>query len=130
MSSDRTGGCACGQVRFAAKGAPRFAFLCQCRDCQHMTGSGHAAQFCHDRDAFSVTGETARWERQTPAGTTVTKVFCPACGCPIFGTTTRADGIVMVLAGALDDPAAVTPDRIFFADEKQPWDHASVPSPD
>ena len=124
----RTGGCACGQVRFRAEGAPHFAFLCQCRACQHMTGSGHAVQFCHPAEAFSITGPVSRWERTSDAGMVVTKVFCPTCGSPIYGTTTRSDAIVMVLAGALDDPGGITPDRIFFAEDKQSWDHATVPA--
>ena len=122
-----TGGCACRNVRFRLEGAPRFAFLCQCRDCQKMTGSDHAAQVCHDADRFSSEGETLTWERTTAAETTVTKHVCPICASPLWGTTTRAPTIVMIMAGALDDPNSVTPDRIFFADERITWDHASVP---
>ena len=120
--TDLAGGCACGQIRFMAKGAYKFAFFCQCRSCQKMTGSGHAAQFCHDRSTFSVTGAPAQWSRKTDAGETVTKSFCQTCGAPLFGTTTRAPGIVMVLAGALDSPAVVRPDRVFFAENRVAWD--------
>jgi hypothetical protein len=125
--SDLTGGCACGAARFTAKGGPKFAFICQCRSCQHLSGSGHAVQFCHDATAFEFSGPVAGWSRQTDSGSTVTKMYCPKCASPLWGTTTRAPDIVMGLVGALDDPAAITPDRIFFADEAQPWDHASVP---
>lgn len=128
--TDLTGGCACGQVRFTAIGAPKFAFLCQCRDCQQMTGSAHAAQFCHDASAFSVTGALAQWDRKGAEGHIVSKFTCATCACPIYGTTSRATAIVMVMAGALEDPAAITPDRIFFADSAIPWDHATVaPAP-
>ncbi len=126
--NDLTGGCACGAVRFTATGAPKFAFICQCRSCQHLSGSGNAVQFCHDAAGFSSTGPVAEWARQTDSGSTVTKMFCATCASPLWGTTTRAPDIMMGLAGALDDPAAITPDRIFFADEAQPWDHASVPA--
>ena len=128
MSDALTGGCACGAVRFTLTGAPQFAFFCQCRDCQRMTGSDHAAQVCHMADGFAATGATRTWARDTQHGTTVTKHSCPTCAAPLWGTTTRAPGIVMVMAGALDTPAAVTPDRIFFADERIDWDHASVPA--
>ena len=122
-----TGGCACGAIRFAARGKPRFAFFCQCRDCQKMTGSGHATQFCHDAEGFEVTGSPAGWSRSSASGSQVTKMFCPTCGTPIYGTTSRAPAIVMVMAGALDDPGAIAPDRIFFQDEAQSWDRVCVP---
>lgn len=121
-----TGRCACGKVRFSADGAPKFAFFCQCTDCQKLTGSGNAAQFCHAADQFSWTGTPSRYDRQNQSGHTVAKYFCSDCGCPLWGTTSRADTIVMVMAGALDDPAQITPDRIFFADEAQPWDTVSL----
>ena len=66
--NDLTGGCACGAVRFTATGAPKFAFICQCRSCQHLSGSGNAVQFCHDAAGFSSTGPVAEWARQTDSG--------------------------------------------------------------
>lgn len=125
--TDLTGGCACGAVRFTASGEPRFAFICQCTDCQKMTGSGNAAQFCHDADRFAVEGTAQSFARVTGSGNTVTKFFCGECGCPLWGTTSRSETIVMVMAGALDDPSSVSPDRIFFHDEAQPWDNITVP---
>ena len=125
--TDLTGGCACGKVRYTAKGDPRFACICQCRDCQLLTGATHAAPFCHDPEMLIVRGELARHLRQTEAGHTVTQFRCAECGSPIYGLTTRAPAIAMVMAGTLDDPAAVAPDRIFFAESRIPWDHASVP---
>ncbi len=123
-----TGGCACGAVRFTATGAPRFAFICQCRDCQQMTGSDHAAQFAHAAEAFALEGRPAHWDRQSAAGFTVRKFFCATCGAPVYGTTSRAPDIVMVLAEALDDPAAITPTAIVYGEERITWDHASVPA--
>ena len=124
---DLLGGCACGAVRFRATGAPRFAFICQCGDCQKMTGSGHAVQFCHDAARFEVSGSPAEWAREAASGHVVTKYFCGTCGNPLYGHTSRAPDIVMALAGALDDPGQVTPDRMFFHEDAQPWDTASVP---
>ncbi len=121
-----TGGCSCGQVRFAAHGAPRFAIICQCRDCQHMTGSTHAAQFGHDAGEFHIDGTLSHWDRNSAAGYAVRKYFCPDCGCPIYGTSSRMKDGVMVLIGGLDDPSAVTPTTIVFDEERIPWDHARI----
>ena len=37
------GGCLCGAVRYGAKAKPIFAIHCYCRQCQHITGAGHAS---------------------------------------------------------------------------------------
>lgn len=121
-----TGGCACGAVRYRIDAAPGLAFLCRCRECQRMTGTGHAAQFVADRHALRLWGATAEWSRTTDAGQTVTKSFCPACGSPLFTATTRAPDAVMVLAGSLDDPSRFTPERIFYAQEGPAWDHPHI----
>lgn len=128
--TDLTGGCACGQVRYLATGAPRFTILCQCRACQQMTGSDHAPQFGHPAQAFSIEGLLTSWERASDDGFAVRKFFCPTCGTPVYSTTTRMDDIVMVLSGTLDDPARVPPQMIVYADHRIPWDHAKVePAP-
>jgi len=124
---DLVGRCACGAVQFSATGAQCFAYICQCRDCQKMTGSGHAVQFCHDSARFTVAGSPSEWPRIAASGNTVTKSFCGTCGTPLFGRTGRAPDIVMALAGALDDPGQVAPDRMYFHEDAQPWDTVSVP---
>jgi hypothetical protein len=91
-----------------------------------MTGSGHAAQFVQSSANFSTAGELSRWVRPADEGHELTKYFCANCGSPIYGTTTRNDGIVVVLIGALDEPSAIHPEKIIFKDERQPWDTISV----
>jgi hypothetical protein len=38
MSEVRTGGCACGALRFEVTGAPIFDGHCHCRECQKTSG--------------------------------------------------------------------------------------------
>ncbi|MEO0359063.1 MAG: GFA family protein [Pseudomonadota bacterium] len=125
--TDLNGQCACGAAGFTAKGDPKFAFICQCRDCQLNTGSDHAAQFCHAADALDAHGDVTMWSKPGGSGKAVNKHFCPTCGTPLYVTLDVAPTIIMASAGVLDDPNQLSPDRIFFADSKISWDHASVP---
>ena len=43
MTKVYTGGCACGVVRYQAAALPLLSLHCQYRDCQRMTGTGHAS---------------------------------------------------------------------------------------
>lgn len=42
------------------------------------------------------------------------------------GAPQRMPDIVMVMAGALDDPSTITPTMLVYGDERIPWDHARV----
>lgn len=127
MSAPLTGGCACGGVRYTAAGPAKFAFYCQCRACQQMTGSDHAAGFGLDAENLTLTGALTHYERIAASGHAVRTYFCAKCHAPIYNDPTRATGLVMLHLGSLDDPSAITPDRIFYADERISWDEITLP---
>ncbi|WP_138470983.1 GFA family protein [Poseidonocella sp. HB161398] len=116
------GGCACGQVRYRSPGPAKFALRCACRSCQRDSGGGHGTHVALPRAGFEVEGETASWRRAGRSGLGVTKVFCPACGCPLYGLPERAPWAAMVAAGSLDDPGQIAPGRVVYREEAPPWD--------
>ncbi len=122
-----TGGCACGAVRYEGQADPGFSFLCQCRSCQHLTGSGHLAQFMYPRAQLKVIGSTASWTRNTASGNTVEKVYCATCASPLYGLASISQDNAMVCAGSLDDPNIFRPAKILFSDEATHWDHPLLP---
>ncbi len=116
------GGCACGQVRYRSPGPVKFALRCACRSCQRDSGGGHGTHAALPLDGFEVTGETAAWTRSGRSGLSVTKVFCPACGCPLYGLAERAPTTVMAAAGSLDDPSQIAPGLVVYREEAPDWD--------
>ncbi len=119
---DITGGCACGQVRYRSRGPVKFALICACRSCQRDAGGGHGTHAALPLEGFEATGETASWTRAARSGLSVAKIFCPTCGCPLWGLPDRAPSTVMVTAGSLDDPGMIAPGRVLYREEAPQWD--------
>jgi hypothetical protein len=118
MAEDRVleGGCLCGAVRFAARGMPENVAICHCRACQKAMGSPFFARALYPARRVTVSGETARFASSPD----LWRVFCPACGTPLFGA--RQDGGHMGIAlAAFDDQAALAPTHHFFTESKAPW---------
>jgi hypothetical protein len=122
MSDVHEGGCLCGATRYRISEAPRFAITCYCRDCQHVSGGGHAPQIAVARTALSVSGPLKVHHGKAASGSALEFGFCSDCGAPITKTTTRAPELVFVYAGSLDDPAILPELRPVFEAARQPWD--------
>ncbi|WP_042674698.1 GFA family protein, partial [Xanthomonas citri] len=79
-SSEYSGGCQCGAVRFHVRGALADASICHCRMCQKAFGAYYAP-------LVSVRGTEFRWTRGEPkrfaSSTVVQRGFCADCGTPL-----------------------------------------------
>lgn len=91
-----------------------------------MTGADHSVAIGIGTENLTVNGTLSRYDRTAASGHTVSTYFCPECGAPIYNDPARAKGLAMVTVGSLDNPSQVTPDRIFYAEDRIPWDHARV----
>ena len=76
-SERHEGGCFCGTVRYALRGAPTYSAHCHCRSCQHALGAGFATWSGVKQENFEVTkGQIAIYE-SSPG---VRRGFCQNCG--------------------------------------------------
>jgi hypothetical protein len=80
MSDAYTGGCACGAIRYEIPGEPIFMNHCQCRDCQHKSGTGHGSYLTFAAAGVKLTGEATQWDMVADSGNVKTRGFCPRCG--------------------------------------------------
>lgn len=78
------GGCACGAIRYEVGAEPKFLFHCQYRQCQRITGSGHASQFMVPKDAVAIRERLTYHELSADSGNAVSSGFCTTCGNPIM----------------------------------------------
>jgi hypothetical protein len=116
------GGCLCGAVRFVASGDPTFALNCHCRVCQRITGSAYTPVAAYPTARVSVTGVIKYYERRGDSGRKVWEGFCPECGSRLTGRAETMPGLLLVQAGAYDDPTLFRPTMNIFTRDIPHWD--------
>jgi len=52
MSEMMKGGCTCGSIRYVIQGKPDYSLICQCTQCQKITGSGDALQMAVSNESL------------------------------------------------------------------------------
>ena len=121
---EQEGGCACGAIRYKLTAAPLIVHACHCRDCQRLSGSAFATNIWIERRFVVATGGERLRSMKVPAGSVKPQeIFrCPDCGTAIYSKYHAAPRDTLLLrAGTLDHPEAVTPDVHIFTRSKAPW---------
>lgn len=115
--------CACGAVTVAVKGTIYSMFMCSCEDCQKASGTGHSSVALADRSSVTVTGEVRSFTRPADSGATFSRCFCPVCGTPLFGTSSRRpDTIVLAVGFFAGRNDWFDPNQLIFARSRRDWD--------
>ncbi len=110
-----SGGCACGQLRFAASGAPKRVGLCHCMTCRKLGGSVFNAFVVYPSDKVTISGESRSWE---PAPGSQDR-FCPQCGSQVFYTDGGDE--IEIKMGAFDDVDRFTPTYEAWTIRRESW---------
>lgn len=116
-----TGRCHCGQVHYESRGAPRFALICYCRDCQRASGTAGVPVLGVPKAEFVVRGATRTTESLGSSGKRGIRHFCVVCGSLLFGTPEVAPDLVTVYAGSLDAAEAFSPTMAIFTRSRPAW---------
>jgi hypothetical protein len=112
MDNKIIGGFACGAIRYESNESPKFSLICQCRQCQHIPGSGHAAQFAVAEESTQIQGKVKYYDQASDSRNTVNSRFCSHCGSPVFKKSTGGPGLLFFHAGTLDDPSIYKPKMV------------------
>ncbi len=118
-----TGQCMCGTISYTCECEPMFSLLCQCTQCQKITGSGHSAQFAVDANKTEIEGLVKKYKLISDAGNSVESAFCPNCGNPIYKTTSMMPDTFVFHAATLDDQRFFKPKFVVNSGSGQLWDH-------
>ncbi|MBM6593789.1 GFA family protein [Microvirga pudoricolor] len=111
----RTGGCACGQLTFEARGEPKRVGLCHCMTCRKISGSAFNAYVIYPADRVAISGERRGWS-DTPA---TERFSCVVCGSPVFDRD-AADEVELLL-GAFDAPNLFAPTYECWTRRRETW---------
>tara|TARA_R110002124_G_scaffold63350_48_gene173671 strand:+ start:59493 stop:60035 length:543 start_codon:yes stop_codon:yes gene_type:complete len=122
-SIDIAATCACGAMEMAVSGPVVSMFMCSCLDCQRATGTGHATVALTPAAALLITGAPKSFARPSDSGAVFTRHFCPECGTPLYGQSSRAPDIRMIAIGFFAGQNAwYQPNQLIFARSQQEWD--------
>lgn len=117
-SQERTGGCMCGAVRFAATDVPDQFGICHCEMCRRWTGSALLG--------VSVPTDRIRWTNEAQIATLQSsewaeRAWCRRCGSALYYRVTAEGpfyGKTEVPIGLFDDPNGFTLDNEIYYDMK------------
>jgi hypothetical protein len=114
-----TGGCACGQVRYAIDLARLDDIaICHCSMCRRSTGGTHVTWATVPRAAFTWTaGEPSIYASSEHA----VRHFCSRCGAQLAFVSGREPRHMDVTVATLDEASAWAPDRHIWTSGKLPW---------
>lgn len=123
MSQAYSGGCACGAIRYEISDEPVFQNHCQCRDCQHKSGTGHGSYLTFaDMGKVKIQGEATHWDMVADSGGVKTRAFCPICGSPVSQTYPAKPDLFTIHAASLDDPGQFEPQAVTYSARALAWD--------
>jgi len=109
----RTGGCACGAIRYSVRGEPTHVGRCHCKDCRKESGSAFTVYGQWPRDALVLDGELATYDGRS---------FCLRRGSRLL--CLDDDGVEIRL-GSLDEaPFELEPEAEIWIKRREPWLHA------
>ena len=116
------GGCLCGAIRYKLSGPTLFVSQCACKDCQKATGTGHTTIVGIHRSQLELSAPPATYSNTGETGGKVTRHFCGTCAGRLFTSGDLPGEFIMVQAGSLDDPGAVSPENVIYMKDAVAWD--------
>jgi hypothetical protein len=119
--TDRTGGCACGEIRFRITAPLMGVGVCHCTACQKASGGPPNYVALAPTAGFEVTkGEARIYLSKGDSGEDVGRAFCAACGSPLWSLPPGGP-FMPVKLGALDDTSDLAPSLHLYTASAPAW---------
>ena len=110
------GRCACGQVRFEARGEPYRVGVCHCGICRRVHGAPFNFYVVFPRDAVTISGEVSVFHSSEHGR----RYACSSCQTPVYSHYDHPDEIDLY-PGAFDEPGLFQPTYELWTSRREPW---------
>lgn len=117
------GSCHCGQVTYEAEIDPEKVSLCNCTDCQMLTGSAFRVSVPASTGEFRLLiGKPKTYVKTAESGTKRIHAFCSNCGTPISSCANVEDPPSYSLrVGCLAQRAELPPRKRIWCKSALKW---------
>ena len=124
MTTQHSGGCLCGAIRYAVTSPITTLRVCHCTHCQKNTGTGASVNAVLASTDFRITqGTPKRFTTKADSGRTLMRHFCGDCGSPLYAFREISPERVVVKAGTLDDTSAMKVSAHIWTGSARPWSY-------
>ena len=116
------GSCHCGRLSYEAEIDPEQVSLCNCTDCQVLTGSAFRLSVPAARAQFQLNGQPSIYVKTADSGAKRRHAFCPVCGAPIYACADAPDPPSFSLrVGGLKERARLAPRKRIWCRSALEW---------
>lgn len=116
------GACHCGRISYEAEIDPSRVGICNCTDCQTLSGTAFRVVVPVPEASFKLTGEPKTYIKTAESGVRRQQAFCPECGSPIYATSV-GDGpkVYGLRVGTCRQRRELRPTRQIWHRSALPW---------
>ena len=117
------GSCHCGAIRYEAEIDPERVSLCNCTDCQVLTGSAYRVSVPAPAATFRLlSGTPTIYVKTADSGEKRRHTFCGTCGAPVYSSAhTDAPPAYSLRVGCLAQKAQLAPKRRIWCHSALAW---------
>ena len=117
------GSCHCGRITYEAEVDPDSVHICNCSDCQMLTGSAFRVTVHAPKAMFRLlTGQPKAYVKTADSGAKRRHSFCPDCGAPVHSSADIDDPVTYSLrVGCLKQRAQLPPKKRNWLSSAMAW---------
>jgi hypothetical protein len=116
------GGCHCGFLTYEAEADPEKAAICNCTDCQRLSGSAFRTVVPVESSTFRLHGQPTIYVKTGDSGNKREQSFCPRCGSPIYSAPpVEGPRTLFIRVGTINQRDRFTPRSQVWSRSQQPW---------